>query len=86
MIARVPVHCFSITFTKDEIRIYNCDKLQQHDLRMMGMVDKCISRLDETSKLGASLHELDHTFKHVTLNIRIDYLDVSILNYLLSTN
>ena len=68
--------------TRDELR--NCDKLRQHGLRVMGTVDKCISRLDETPKLEALLHELGH--KHVTFNIRIDYLDVSILNYLLNSN
>ena len=64
--------------TADELR--NCDKLRQHGLRVMNTVDKCISRIDKPERLENILHELGH--KHVTFNIKTDYLDVSRINSL----
>ena len=64
--------------TADELR--NCDKLRQHGLRVMNTVDKCISRIDKPERLESILHELGH--KHVTFNIKTDYLDVSRINSL----
>ena len=64
--------------TADELR--NCDKLRQHGLRVMNTVDKCIARIDKPERLENILHELGH--KHVTFNIKTDYLDVSRTNSL----
>jgi len=50
--------------------------LRKHALRVMGTVDKCISRLHQPDKLGDLMTELG--IRHKQYNVKIEYLDVSI--------
>ncbi|KAL8613604.1 hypothetical protein ACOMHN_022023 [Nucella lapillus] len=49
-------------------------ELKSHALRVMGTVEKCLSRIDEPEKLEALLHDLGA--KHLIYNARIDYIDL----------
>ena len=51
-------------------------ELRAHALRVMGAVEKVISRLDEPEKLETLLHELCRS--HVMYDARVEYIDVSI--------
>jgi len=50
--------------------------LRQHALRVMGIVDKCISRLHQPDKLSDLMTELG--IRHKQYNVNIEFLDVSI--------
>ncbi|KAL8585140.1 hypothetical protein ACOMHN_013156 [Nucella lapillus] len=49
-------------------------QLKGHVMRVMGTVEKCLSRIDEPEKLQNLLHDLGA--KHVLYNARIDYIDL----------
>lgn len=51
-------------------------QLRSHALRVMGTVEKCLSRIDEPKKLEEMLHELGA--RHVMYSAKVDYIDVSI--------
>ncbi|KAH9523172.1 hypothetical protein Btru_066009 [Bulinus truncatus] len=49
-------------------------QLKSHALRVMGTVDKCISRFQEPDKVKDLLHELGA--RHVMYNAKVDYMDL----------
>ena len=63
--------------SSDELR--SSERLRDHGLKVMNTVDKCIARLDKVDKLEKLLYELGQ--KHVIYNIKIEYLDVSMIGY-----
>ena len=63
--------------TKEDLQYSN--QLKTHALRVMGTVDKCLARIDDTKKIQEMLHDLGS--RHVMYNAKVDYIDVSILKW-----
>ena len=55
------------------------EKLREHGLRVMGTIEKCVARLDSPKRMETMLSELGH--KHVVLNIKPEYFEVSHSNW-----
>ena len=51
--------------------------LREHGLRVMGTIEKCITRIDKPEKLISMLEVLGE--KHIVFDTKIEYFDVSIV-------
>ena len=51
--------------------------LREHGLRVMGTIEKCITRIDKPEKLTSMLEVLGE--KHIVFDTKIEYFDVSIM-------
>lgn len=49
--------------------------LREHGLRVMGTIEKCVTRIDQPDKLTSMLEILGE--KHVVFDTKIEYFDVS---------
>ncbi|CAG5129487.1 unnamed protein product [Candidula unifasciata] len=49
-------------------------QLKSHALRVMGTVEKCVTRFQEPEKISQMLHELGA--RHVMYNAKVDYIDL----------
>ena len=59
--------------SKEDLQYSN--QLRTHALRVMGTVEKCLSRIDDQKKIQEMLQDLGS--KHVMYNAKVDYIDVS---------
>jgi hypothetical protein len=50
--------------------------LRSHALRVMGTVEKCISRIKTPEKLHSLMHDLGE--RHTNYNARYDFVDVRV--------
>lgn len=50
--------------------------LREHGMRVMGTIEKCITRIEQPDKLTSMLESLGE--KHVVFDTKIEYFDVSL--------
>ncbi|KAK3601257.1 hypothetical protein CHS0354_040436 [Potamilus streckersoni] len=58
--------------SSEELR--NSDRLREHGMRVMGIIEKCVARLHRPDQLEKLLLDLGQ--KHVYYNVKPDYIDL----------